>query len=949
MRIPSILLILISVASCSADRTNQADIAPVSFHKIDGHFALSVDGQPVPMVISQDDYPGVIRVFGDLSEDIERVIHQAPLIRIDSLPTSGRLLLAGTIGRSSLINQLAEEGKIEIEDLAGRWEMFRMQVVKKPFPGIDEALVIIGSDKRGTMYGIYELSKQIGVSPWVWWADVPVMHQPNLFVNPKPFTLGEPKVKYRGIFLNNENPSLLGWVNHTFGGFNHEFYGKVFELILRNKGNYLWPAMWGKAFHDDDPLNAKLADEYGVVIGYTHHEPMARAHVEWARYGNGPWNYETNSTTLNKFWSDGIARLSDYESSVTLGMRGDGDEPMSDEANIQLMERIFRDQREILDKHHQDPSKLLQIWALYKEVQDYYEKGLRVPDDVLILLANDNWGNIRLLPDPNRKQDYSGGWGMYYHFDYVGGPRNYKWVNTVQISRIWEQMGLAWKHKVDRLWLVNVGDLKPMEFPISFFLDYAWDPDAMTVEKMNAYPEAWATQQFGATHAAEIGRLLTEYTRFNSRRKPELLSPDTYSVQHFGEAERVVAEYNALVADARRVRAELPQVYHDAYDQLLTYPIEASANLNELYVTVAKNRLYASEGRAMTNELAEKARWHFAHNDRLDSLYHSINDGKWIHMMSQTRIGYTYWQQPEVNAMPEVKQIGLPTAADMGVFTSLPVFDRHHQQTGYVEIYNRGRTSFEFSIQSDVSWMRFSQNSGLVDQQERVQVSVEWNDVPTGQHRVPIRITQTDGRTVDVVADVDNRAHPGLRGFKGPVEQDGYIAIEAPQFTRNIKVGDVGWLEIPQLGRTSSSMTPFPVISNSMDPVANRRSPRLEYDVFVINPGVVKVTVYLSPTLNYSKDYRHTDGIRFGLSFDDQTPQTLNMHAEMEGGFHERVWDRWVADNIIKVTSTHTISNAGKHTLKLWMMDTGAVVQRIIIQTKDIGSTYLGPPVTRKP
>jgi hypothetical protein len=943
--------------SCSPEGPEHIEyrVPIVSFSAINGYFPLSVNGQPVPLYIDDMDYPGVIRAMGDLQADIKRVTHTEPLLSIESIPVSDKIVIAGTIGKSPVIDRLADEGRIDISDVKYRWETFLIQVVNNPEEGIDEALVIAGSDKRGTVYGIYELSRQIGVSPWFWWADVPVPHQPNLYVSPQPFTLGEPAVQYRGIFINNENPSLLEWVNHTFGGFNHTFYEKIFELILRLRGNYLWPAMWGKAFHDDDPLNPELADTYGVVIGYTHHEPMMRAHVEWARYGRGPWDYDANTEVLREFWREGIERMETYESSVTLGMRGDGDEPMTDEANIDLLERIVNDQRHILNEHaQQELDGVLQIWALYKEVQEYYEKGMEVPEDVMILLANDNWGNVRLLPDPKTAHERIGGWGMYYHFDYVGGPRNYKWINTIQISRIWEQLHLTYQYGVNRMWLVNVGDIKPMEFPISFFLDFAWNPDAIPVERMAEYPRWWATQQFGREYAGEIAHLLTEYTRYNSRRKPELLSPETYSLIHYREAERIVEDYNNLAREARRVYDLLPEEYRDAYYQLVLYPIEASANINELYVTVAQNRLYSEQGRAATNAIAEKARRHFDRNSELDYYYHNtMSGGKWVHMMSQTRIGYTYWQQPDENAMPEVSTIRPPAAGSMGVAIEgsgnwwphatkdavLPEIDTYHRQSHYIEIFNRGMESFDYSISTDVPWLETSSTEGNIGQQERIWVQVDWDRVPEGKHRTPITINGSEGTTVTVFADIFNPSSPSRDSVTGFVEGNGFVSIEAPHVSRMVNAKPITWVHIPQLGRTHSAMTPFPVLAESRTP-GSRNSPRLEYDMHLFNSGEVTVKVYLSPTKNYTK----REGLRYGISFNDETPQIINMHEEMLDGFRLVVWERWVANNINVRESSHMIESPGAHTLKFWMVDPGVVLQKIVVETGDVGQTYLGPP-----
>ena len=321
--------------------------------------------------------------------------------------------------------------------------------------------------------------------------------------------------------------------------------------------------MWGRAFYDDDSLNPKLADEYGVVISTSHHEPMMRAHVEWQRYGSGPWNYEKNENALKDLWRKGIERMNGYESVITLAMRGDGDEAMSPDANVELLEKIVKEQREIIkDVMKKEIEDVPQVWALYKEVQEYYDKGMRVPDDVTILLCDDNWGNIRKLPKLNVEQSEipprgekprKGGYGIYYHFDYVGGPRNYKWLNTNQIERVWEQMHLAYEYGADRIWIVNVGDIKPMEFPIDFFLDYAWNPEKYPAESLFEYYRSWAEEQFGKEYSDEIADIISKYTKYNSRRKPELLSPETYSLINYREAETVVLDYNQLLEKANKI------------------------------------------------------------------------------------------------------------------------------------------------------------------------------------------------------------------------------------------------------------------------------------------------------------------------------------------------------------------------------------------------------------
>ncbi|MDR1652970.1 MAG: glycosyl hydrolase 115 family protein [Prevotellaceae bacterium] len=603
-------------------------------------------------IVSDDIDGGVKRAVNSLYADFRAVSGN---LSPSSLPCA---VIIGTAGSSEIIDKLINSDKISKSDLHGKTEKFIIQTVDNPTVGTERALVIAGSDKRGTIYGIYELSAQIGVSPWYFWADVPVERRENLFVRNGKYTDNEPSVRWRGIFINDEAPALSAWAQMTYGGFNHHFYEKVFELILRLKGNFLWPAMWGSAFYADDAKNGELANEMGIIIGASHHEPMGRAHDEWRRAGGGAWNYQTNKEALNEFWRGGMQRIKNWEKAVTIGMRGDGDEPMSEEANIALLEEIVKNQRSIIQEVTGQPADATpQVWALYKEVQDYYDKGMRVPDDVTLLLCDDNWGNVRKLPDLQENKR-TGGYGMYYHFDYVGAPRNYKWLNISQIQRIWEQMNLTYEYGVDKLWVVNVGDLKPMEFPISFFLDMAWNPKRFNASNLMEYTEKWCAQQFGRKFAKQAAELLNTHNKYVRRVSPELLDQNTYSLENYNEWEQVVNEYKALKLKALELYYLLPENRRDAFDQLVAFPINAVCNLYEMYFAVAKNHFFAEQNDSQANFWAEQVKY-FYHNDSiLTAHYHEdIAGGKWNFMMSQTHIGYADWQQPEKQTMPKVQYV----------------------------------------------------------------------------------------------------------------------------------------------------------------------------------------------------------------------------------------------------------------------------------------------------
>ena len=909
-----------------------------------GRFALAAAGRAAPLVVGPGEWAGVRRAARDLRQDVERVTGRAPAV-LDTLSRAPEAVVIGTLGRGGLVDALVRAGRLDTAGVAGRWEASLVQVVERPWPGVARALVIAGSDKRGTIYGIYGLSAQIGVSPWYWWADVPVPRRAALYVLPGRHAEGPPAVKYRGIFLNDEAPALTGWAQTTFGGLNHRFYEKVFELILRLKGNYLWPAMWGNAFNEDDSLNPRLADEYGVVMGTSHHEPMLRAQQEWKRHGTGAWNYQTNDSVLRAFWRDGIRAMDDHESIVTVGMRGDGDMPMSESANIGLLERIVADQRGIIAAVTGRPAaETPQDWALYKEVQEYYDRGMRVPDDVTLLFSDDNWGDVRRLPAAGAAPR-AGGYGLYYHFDYVGGPRNYKWINTNSVPRVWEQLHLAWSFGVDRIWIVNVGDLKPMELPISFFLDYAWDPGRWPVDSLPEYTRRWAAQQFGPGHAAAIGAVLDAYGRYSTRRKPELIEPATYALDA-GEWDEVTAAFARLAAEARALRRALPRAAGAAYDQLVLHPVLALGNLYDLYATVARNRRAAAQGRASTGALADSARALFARDAAITAWYNdTIAGGKWHHMMDQTHIGYTYWQQPEADVMPAVREIAVPPAAGLGVAVGgrsgawpadsgepeLPEFDAWRRPVREIVVFNRGEEPFGFRASADVPWIRVSPASGTVTRERRLAVAVDWSRAPVdGPRRVAVTIAGA-GRQVVVRATVRNP--PGRDGLHGFVEGDGVVAMEAEHYDSAVSAPPIRWVRIPGLGRTLSGVTAFPVTAARQVPGGD--SPRLEYQVNLFAPGDVTVRAIFSPTLDFL-----ATGLRYAVSFDDDPPQIVNAVADTT----LKAWERWVSDNANVSVTRHHLTRPGAHVLKVWLVDPGLVLQRLVVDRGDAGPDYLGPP-----
>ena len=980
-----------SLASAAAPQTDKSEMSSkgmgagsasvgdyVAFDRGRGNFPLVRRGQAAPIVVSAADHAGVIRVVDDVRTDVKKVTGVEPVVTHDQLPAGRDPVIVGTIGKSPLIDRIIARGKLDVRDIRGKWETTIEQVVTDPLPGVRRAFVIAGSDQRGTIYGAYDLSRQIGVSPWYFWDDVPAAHHDALYVKPGRHSQGTPAVKYRGFFINDENPATGTWAPRYFGpgkapgypgGLNAAYYAKVFETMLRLKANYLWPAVWGRAFAEDDPANHATASFYGVVMGTSHEAPMMRGIEEWNRHptGTGEWSFVRNADAIKAYWRDGIERMRDQniEGVVTLGMRGNGDVGLPDGNGIELMDSIIDSQRQILQEEGMIDRP--QVQTLYKEVQRYWDQGYRPPDDVTVVFCDDNWGNMRKLPSPDLPAR-SGGYGMYYHFDYVGDGRNYKWADTVNLTNTWEQLHLTYASGVNRLWMVNVGDLKNEELPTQFFLDYAWNPSALPVSELDDWTRDFAAQNFGDKLAPAVADILDEYGRLQSRRKPELLNrritvdpaknlatdptavvyndqQTPFSLEAYGEMDRVTNDWLKLAARAEHLRAKVPAAWQDAFYQLLYYQVKDTAIVYDLRRAEFTNIAYAAQGRAATNKLADRAEALFAEDQAMSRYYNTVlAGGKWNGWQTQPKIGYgnverygpnAPWQQPELNnvALPDeifpyLKRITVPRAASMGISqTTLPQLSPW--QSGpdrYVEIYNKGTTPFPYRITSPVPWVHVNPASGTVSDQVRAKVTVDWKRAPHGSTTVPLTVTGAGTSTV-VQAPI---SHPTLRPT-GFLEADGYVAMEADHYSR--AVGN--WQLLPGIGKTGNGMTPL-----------GGAGARLSYTMTLTSSGPVKVSAFLSPRNNT----RPTDGLKYAISVDGAAPQTVNITTATGANdtTMNRQWARNTSDNINVTTTTHTIDRPGTHTLTFWMVDPTVIVQRLVVDTGGVRYSYLGPPESKR-
>ncbi|CDO68743.1 Glycoside Hydrolase Family 115 protein [Trametes cinnabarina] len=974
----------------------------VSFKASHSNFPIVSNRKATPILLSPDEWGGVQRTAFDFASDIEQVTGIKPTLKNVTSPRNSfssfgsQVVIVGTLGKSSLIDEIVNRTKLDVSSIEGKWEAYMTKEIQNPLPGIHSAYAIIGSDKRGTIYALYDHSEQFGVSPW--WADVPTTKHSELFVESSGCAHGTPTVKYRAILLNDEQPALQNWAFEKFTNgkgapltnspFNHFFYSKVFELMLRLKANYLWPAIWASAFAIDDTMNQPLANWYGIVMGTTHEEPMMRSTpVEWDLFGQGPWDYQANAQNIYNYWVEGVKRSKDYENIFTVGMRGAVPLPAGE--GIPLLEKAVSDQRGILMNifNISDVTTIPQVWTLYKEVQGYYEEGLQVPDDVTLLWSDDNWGNIRRYPTVSER-NRTGGAGIYYHVDYVGQPRDYKWITT------FEQMSTAVARDATRIWVLNVGDLKPYEMHTEFFLTYAWDAARWTHMNIGSFVNSWAQREFDldASDAAEVAAIMHNLTRHNSRRKPELLNATLYSLTNYreylghGRAENVLAELQGISEASTRIYNKLPEKTKPAFFQMLQHPVQATLTLTKMWIAGGTNNLRATQGRNSANDYASQVEQLFEQDYELELAYHGMLDG----LASSSALdndshSHLSSRMPFVTKVNTKKQArhGPMRIIPEGTAGAWPGDNQFNCAAGYgcpdpvltmdpflpegnrfVDVALGGPNGFTFTATSNVTWLKITPAKGSVSSgnpEQRVFLNVDWEKV-TGVEAALIvfnssAATQpqewrsklpstypspTEAVTVTVIAN--HTVAPV--GFKGFVEGDGTVSIEAAHATRNTTVQGITWIEIPGLGRTHSGVTPWPRGGNELNFTAGA-GPSIEYDFYLFNTiaqgGNVTITTLVSPSLNGLGDDRP---LGLALQIDDEQPKTSYFVPPATPGDLPDGWDGtdgWVANNIIQVPMVFQVQ-PGAHTLKVWMIEPAVVVQKIIIDTGGVKPSFLGPP-----
>ena len=823
-------------------------------------FCIAKDGKAAQVIIDGNDWKGVIRAANNLGDDVHKVTGVASPV-VEYAPTMSQpsgSIIVGTIGKSRLIDRLIKQKKLDVKKIKGRWEGYCIDVVD------GKNLVIAGNDKRGTIFGIYEISRRIGVSPWYWMADAPVVHQDELYYDDG-YEYDWPAVKYRGIFINDEWPSFGTWCQKHFGGVNSKAYEKIFELLLRLKANYFWPAMWATNFNEDDPESPRLADEMGIVMGTSHHEPMMRSHREYLKRKEqvGPWDYATNKERVDQFFREGMERNKNYDNLVTIGMRGDGDVAMGkgdDAENMKTLKNVIDGQRKIIKDIYGRPDAVPQLWAIFTEVQRYYDAGFTVPDDVTLLFCDNNWGYIRRKGTAAERKR-KGGLGLYYHIDMNGGPWNDRWINTTTVPKLREQLNLAYQSGIDRIWIINVGDLKPKEMPISFIMDYAWDPECVDADNTDGWLREWTASVLGGLPSDNVTKecadIIARYSKYNLWRKPEVQVPGLFN---YAEMLRLNNLWQSLVLRCEALKERIPAPAQDAFYQLVYYPAVASAGVAMMYNA-------ATIGDSLTVcDLMEK-------DQRLTDYYNKVMaGGKWDGMMLDNHIGYTQWSIPDKN--------------------------RHPMSLGY---------------------------------------------------------------------KVD---HPLLHSFATPSTEYSIPAIDFSNTEREIHPCFNGWTILWGLGRGDGCMGAADVMKEWP---ADGSGPKLEYEV-TFHPSLgegkgVGLAIGILPT----QDIVPARGLRLGVQIDDQPMQVIDARQGLHDEFQEYtpknlaqsknlkplpphnnlLLSGWrngrkmlrrdeVFDNIRWLEVNFPNTTAGKHTLKLILIDPEIVIETIVVNPDNNRYSYFG-------
>ena len=957
-----------------SETTSGRDVFPLSAKTC---AAIMYDAVSEPSVVGT--------AVGLLASDIEKVTGRVPSVSGNgSVPASCRYaVIAGTLGPSSLIDALVRDRKIDVSSISGDWERYAVRLVEAPLKGVRRALVVVGSDRRGTAYGLLSLSRAIGVNPWYWWMDAPVEHRNSIYLSVNAYDAATPSVKYRGIFINDEDWGLLRWAKRNFekelGNIGPKTYEKVCELLLRLNANMLAPAMHeaSTAFYQISQ-NKEIADGYGIIITASHCEPLLlNTASEWQKDRYGDWNYNTNSERIDSVLNARVVETSPYENAYVIALRGLHDRAMSGGESLDsrkaTVQRALLNQRKILsDVLGKDASEIPQFFTPYKEVLDVYNQGLELPDDVTIVWPDDNYGYMKRLSGP-KEQLRSGRSGVYYHSSYLGRPHDYLWMNTTSPTLMYEELRKAYDSTADRYWLLNSGDIKSCEFAVDFFLSMAYDIDSFSYERAASYRSEWLCGMLGGKNRDTYRSIFDEFYHQAFIRKPEFMgwgyqwttdrhgnerNTDTdFSFANYREAERRLEAYRKISSETEALMAQLPSSHIPCFYQSVYYPVKACELMSRMVLSGQKNRWYALQRRSAATAAADEAiRCH-------DSLrvitegYNSLLDGKWNHVMTMGQgFAASYFKKPVLREvkLSETPELGVMVENEgslngVSSYHLLPAFNNYLRCAYFIDVFNKGRGQLSWTAETDNEWILLSRTSGKTADEDRIMVSVDWNNVPVGDKIAGI-VTIKDGSGVqeNVLVSVFNPSSPTREDLNGIyVQHNGYVSIDAAGYHRKRENDAIKIIDIPNLGIENKAVQ----FGNPMMPKQNTRKgdvPCVEYDFYTFEQGSVDVYTYVLPTFVLSADRGYSGHeatnveTQYGVCIDDgpvMNPSTSSVE-------YAQIWYESCLKNCRVNKTTLHINEPGKHSVRILCGDAGTVLQKIVLDFGGLKRSYLGPEPT---
>ncbi len=893
-------------------------------------FPLISKGKTTSFYLNKSENAVVHTAVNLFLSDMETVSDSKPITE-NSLENAS--IIVATVGKSKDTDEWLKQHSVSVEELQNQWETFKIQVVQREK---HPCLVVLGSDDRGTAYGVLELSRIIGVSPWCWWADSTPAKKKTLTL-PEGYTnMQQPSVQYRGIFLNDEDWGLLPWSSKNFeqtsakGQIGPKTYAKIFELLLRLRANTIWPAMHECTvpFYFVEGTK-EMADKYGIVMATSHCEPLMRNSAgEWDANKYGEYNYLTNKKAITSYWTDRLKKVGQSQNIYTIGMRGVHDGQMQGvntlDEHTAALTNVFKDQRELLSRYvNPDVTQIPQVFVPYKEVLNVYNNGLKVPDDVTLMWCDDNYGYItRLSNEQERKR--KGGAGVYYHISYWGRPHDYLWLCSTQPSLIYTEMKRAWDYGARKLWILNVGDIKPAEYDIEFFMDLAWNVNHVQPNTISQHLDNWLTREFGSDAGKELTPLMNKYYQLANIRKPEFMGwsrveepsvkgnktpviDSEFNPFAFGdELQRRADEYTDLADKVKAFANRIPAERRDAYFELVQYPVCGAAAMNQKHLYAQKARLFARYNLLAANEYSFLSKNAYNEIAGLTQTYnHDIQNAKWNGMMDMKPRQLPVYQAP---ALPEkvtpqsaapalvwIEADSIPLQAECPV--NLITLVRGAGNQTFISLFNRSNKPTEWKVEKAPEWLKIKEIDTKLRFEKKLVVSADWEQI--SDDFLGICLLTVDGKMYQLNVCTQNIA-PGIM-----TEADGMIAWNAADY----KSASKGTQVIEGLGHSAKA-------------VSLPKNGELIYEVYTTTPGEAALRVALIPNHPVNGG-----SIRYAVSVDNEKPQVV----AYETGFRSEPWKINVLRNQSLNTTLHKINIPGKHTIRISALDPEVIVDQLML------------------